>query len=53
MKIRPAQAREAEALTAIALKTKAYWGYPADTLESWRQELTVSTERSPSDQVSG
>jgi len=41
--IRPAQGHEAEALTAIALKAKAYWGYPADTLESWKQELTVST----------
>ena len=43
MNIRPAQGHEAEALTAIALKAKAYWGYPADTLESWKQELTVST----------
>ena len=44
MKIRPAQGHEAEALTAIALKAKAYWGYPADTLESWKRELTVSTQ---------
>ncbi len=44
MKIRPAQGHEAEALTAIALKAKAYWGYPADTLESWKLELTVSTQ---------
>jgi len=42
--IRPAQGHEAEALTAIALKAKAYWGYPAGTLESWKQELTVSTQ---------
>jgi len=42
--IRPAQGHEAEALTAIALKAKAYWGYPADTLESWKLELTVSTQ---------
>ena len=44
MNIRPAQGHEAEALTAIALKAKAYWGYPADTLESWKLELTVSTQ---------
>jgi ribosomal protein S18 acetylase RimI-like enzyme len=41
--IRPAQGHEAEALTAIALEAKAHWGYSAATLESWRQELTVST----------
>jgi len=42
--IRPAQGHEAKALTAIALEAKAFWGYPADTLESWKQELTVSTQ---------
>jgi ribosomal protein S18 acetylase RimI-like enzyme len=42
--IRPAQGREAEALTAIALDAKAYWGYPADTIESWKHELTVLTQ---------
>jgi len=41
--IRPAQGHEAKALTAIALEAKAFWGYPADTIESWKQELTVST----------
>jgi len=41
--IRPAQGHEAKALSAIALEAKAFWGYPADTLESWKQELTVST----------
>ena len=44
MNIRSAQGHEAQALTAIALKAKAYWGYPAGTLESWKQELTVSTQ---------
>ena len=44
MNIRPAQGHEAGALTAVALKAKAYWGYPADTLESWKQELTVSPQ---------
>jgi ribosomal protein S18 acetylase RimI-like enzyme len=42
MNIRPAQGHEAEALTALALKAKAYWGYPADTIELWKQDLTVS-----------
>jgi ribosomal protein S18 acetylase RimI-like enzyme len=42
--IRPAHGHEAETLTAIALEAKAYWGYPAGTIESWKQELTVSTQ---------
>ena len=44
MNIRPAKGREAQALTALALEAKAHWGYPADTLESWKRELTVSTQ---------
>jgi molybdenum cofactor cytidylyltransferase len=42
MNIRPAQGHEAEALSALALKAKAYWGYPAETIELWKQDLTVS-----------
>src|SRR5256885_5730790 len=44
MNIRPAQEHEAEALSALALKAKAYWGYPAGTIESWKQELSVSSD---------
>jgi molybdenum cofactor cytidylyltransferase len=44
MNIRPAQEHEAGALSALALKSKAYWGYSADAIESWRQELSVSGE---------
>ena len=44
MNIRPAQGHEAEALSALALKAKANWGYPADTIESWKQELTISAQ---------
>src|SRR5437016_2247491 len=43
MNIRPAQGDEAEALSALALKAKAYWGYPVDAIELWRRDLTVST----------
>jgi len=42
MNIRPAQGHEAETLSALALKAKANWGYPADTIELWKQDLTVS-----------
>ena len=44
MNIRPAQEHEAEALSALALKAKAYWGYSADTIELWRQDLSVSSD---------
>lgn len=44
MNIRPAQVHEAEALSALALKSKAYWGYSAAAIESWRQELRVSND---------
>jgi ribosomal protein S18 acetylase RimI-like enzyme len=42
MNIRPAQEQEAEALSALALKAKAHWGYSAETIESWKEDLTVS-----------
>jgi len=44
MNIRAAQEHEAGALSALALKAKAYWGYSADAIESWRQELSVSSD---------
>src|SRR5207302_7753742 len=42
MNIRPAQGDEAQALSALALKAKAHWGYPLDTIELWKKDLTVS-----------
>ncbi len=33
---------DAKRLTEIALKSKAFWGYAADDLESWKPDLTVS-----------
>jgi len=42
MNIRPAQEHEAEALSALALQAKAHWGYSADTIESWREDLSIS-----------
>jgi len=35
---------DAEILTDIALKSKAYWGYSKDIIESWRDDLTVSEQ---------
>ena len=42
MEIRPAHESEAERLSALALRSKAHWGYPADVLEGWRGDLSVS-----------
>ena len=40
--IRPARPDEARTLTDLALRSKAYWGYDAEFIESCRDELTVS-----------
>lgn len=40
--IREAQRDELSALSALALRSKAVWGYSAQFLESCRAELTVS-----------
>ena len=35
---------DAEKLTEIALKSKAYWGYSKAEIESWREDLTVTSK---------
>jgi len=40
--IRPALESEAAALSAIAQRAKAHWGYPRESLEAWRAELTIA-----------
>lgn len=44
VKIRPATASDAEALTALALAGKMHWGYPESWLEAWRGLLTITPE---------
>lgn len=41
LSIRPARAADADALTALALASKRYWGYPEHFIELWRDALTV------------
>ncbi|GHH85944.1 GNAT family N-acetyltransferase [Streptomyces capitiformicae] len=41
MRIRPARAEEATALTELVLRSKAHWGYDAEFLEACRAELTI------------
>ncbi len=43
--IRPAAPAEAAYLSDLALRSKAYWGYSEDFLESCRAELTVEPGR--------
>lgn len=42
MRLRVARAEEAGSLSALALRSKAYWGYDAAFLEACRVELTFS-----------
>lgn len=43
--IREAHSHEAELLSALALRSKAFWGYAPEFLESCRQELSVDESR--------
>ncbi|HEY8039705.1 MAG TPA: GNAT family N-acetyltransferase [Polyangiaceae bacterium] len=45
MSIRPARPDEAAALSDLALRSKAVWGYDADFLERCRAELTLHPEQ--------
>lgn len=42
--IRGARPADAEALSALALRSKAHWGYPAEFLDACRDELAVAPE---------
>lgn len=42
--IRQAYAEEAEKLTELALISKAHWGYPAEWIQKWHDELAVTKE---------
>src|SRR5689334_1223256 len=40
--IRPARVEEAAALTDVALRSKAHWGYDAAFMDACRADLTIS-----------
>ena len=42
--LRPARPDEAAALSELALRSKAHWGYDAEFIEACRRELTVDPE---------
>ena len=41
---RPAEPEEADELSALAFRSKAYWGYDAEFLELCRSELTLTAD---------
>uniref|UniRef100_A0AAU2K2J7 GNAT family N-acetyltransferase n=1 Tax=Streptomyces sp. NBC_00049 TaxID=2903617 RepID=A0AAU2K2J7_9ACTN len=43
-KVRAARTGEAEALTALVMRSKAYWGYDADFMAACAQELRIRAE---------
>jgi len=43
--LRVAKIEDAETLTALALRSKAYWGYDADFMAACAAELTITPER--------
>jgi GNAT superfamily N-acetyltransferase len=45
IRIRPARAEEAAALSALCMRSKAHWGYDADFLRRCEAELTITPER--------
>jgi len=44
LKIRRATANAAEALTALAIRSKRHWGYDDSLIELWRDDLTFTPE---------
>ncbi len=42
VEIRLANASEAAALTALAHRAKAHWGYPAEWIAHWQADLTLT-----------
>ncbi len=49
--LRPAAVRECGALTALALRSKAYWGYDPNFIQACRDELTIRPEHVKSGRV--
>ena len=43
VEIREAVVSEAEILSALALEAKAHWGYSSETIETWRDQLRISS----------
>jgi GNAT superfamily N-acetyltransferase len=44
LRIRAARPEEAEALTALIMRSKAHWGYETPLLDAWRAGLALTPE---------
>ncbi|MEQ8423475.1 MAG: GNAT family N-acetyltransferase [Cyclobacteriaceae bacterium] len=45
MKFRTAKIDDLKILNTISVKAKAYWGYPEDWLEKWKDDLTLDESK--------
>ena len=45
IRIRNAKANEADQLTQLAMRSKAYWGYSDEFMEACREELAVTSHK--------
>ncbi len=51
MKIIKANITDADTLTALTLRSKLYWGYSDNQIESWKDDLTISSDYVSNNQV--
>ncbi|WP_219502895.1 GNAT family N-acetyltransferase [Nonomuraea ceibae] len=49
--VRAAEPDEADALTALTRRSKAYWGYPQAMLDGWAELLSISSATIRADRV--
>ncbi|MBI1238891.1 MAG: GNAT family N-acetyltransferase [Alphaproteobacteria bacterium] len=49
--LRPARTSDSAALSDLAMRSKAHWGYDAAFLEACRAELTITPERIEAEQM--
>lgn len=44
VRLRSATAEDAPVLTQLIFRAKAYWGYPAEWMDAWCEDLTITPE---------
>jgi len=43
MTIKKAQINDAARLTDLCIRSKSFWGYDAEQIEAWREDLTITS----------
>ncbi len=51
MRFRIAAQKDLSTLNAISLRSKAHWGYPAEWIETWKNDLTITPEQFAHQQI--